>query len=525
MTATIPGTATPGTREERADVALALALAMFALFLRLATLMPIHTGVDERDYWSSAKAIALGLPYPELTHRTVRFSVILPTAAAVALLGEHPIVYYVTPVLNAMAQAALAYLIGRRLAGRLSGFLASLFLVLFPYMIRAGSQVRPEVFSLTYILLSLSCLLSYLKREEAGAGWLLAAAALLFVAYESKVTNLFFAPGMAIAIWSGKKRLKPALAFCGALAALFAMETGAYALFSPYRLGQLQVIAAKHLSGNEALKAMGFLDLFKRYMHPYLQAYWQLAFLAGAAAAAYLLAKRRDSRIVALVLVSASFFFCITFAVTGLDPVVPAEPFINRYFTAALGPLALILGAALADGARRVRERLHLAAGAPRPAAYVACLGALALLVSLVFSTGLLPSGAAAYANSLGRLGEHPLALTAVYRRLVDEAYSAGRPIVSVGGVGGTNALASCRQYYLSASHYVDGLPPAGEGFAIDDREFQALGPLSGLGDGGAVYAAVRNPFRIRKVDPASLASLQDDAFPGESPGGKEEEK
>ena len=278
----------------RADAKIALALAIFALFFRLATLMMIHTGVDERDYWFSAKAIALGLPYPELSHRTVRFAVILPVAGAQLVLGESPNVYYVLPVLNSMLQAALAYLIGSKARGRLAGLFASLGLILFPYMIRSASQVRPEVFSLTYVLAALWCFLAYLddgKRRRLG---LAGSALFFFAAYESKITNLFFLPGLLAVMLARKKPFRDIALFGGILLGLFLVETGLYAAFTEYRFGQLQVIERNHLEGNSALVAMGFLDLFKRYAEPYLQAYWQATFLLFAAAAVYYAAKKSE---------------------------------------------------------------------------------------------------------------------------------------------------------------------------------------------------------------------------------------
>src|SRR5512145_2682850 len=90
-----------GSREEkREEGAILIALLIFALLFRLLTLMPIHSGVDERDYWTAAKALVQGTDYPALTHRTVRIAVILPVALFQLILGTGPNVYYVTPILN-----------------------------------------------------------------------------------------------------------------------------------------------------------------------------------------------------------------------------------------------------------------------------------------------------------------------------------------------------------------------------------------------------------------------------------------
>src|SRR5208337_3719819 len=200
------------------------------------------------DYWFSAKAIAHGLPYPDINHRTTRFTVILPVAGAQLLLGSHPDVYYVLPVLNSMIQAALAFVIGLRLRGRLTAFLAALAITLFPYMIRAGSQVRPEIFSITYVFMALLIFIEYLERTEKEAAPLIWTAMWIFIAYEAKITNLFFVPGLLAAVLVYKKKPAHAILFCAVLLGLFLAETGAYAILTSYKLGELEIILKNHVS-------------------------------------------------------------------------------------------------------------------------------------------------------------------------------------------------------------------------------------------------------------------------------------
>lgn len=500
----------------RADARIAFALTVFALFFRLATLMMIHTGVDERDYWFSAKAIAFGLPYPELTHRTVRFSVILPVAAAQLLLGEDPNVYYVLPAINSMLQAALAYLLGAKLRGRLTGLFAALGMILFPYMIRSASQVRPEVFSMTYILASLWCFLSYLEGGRRKAAALAGSALFLFAAYEAKITNLFFLPGMVAVMLLRKKPLREIAFFGGILLGLFLAETGLYAIFTDYPLGQLQVIARNHLEDNAALKEMGFLDLFRRYAEPYLQLYWQAAFALFVLAAAYYAARRGGARKAedgpqrALIGAAAGFFLCITFAVKSVDPIVPAEPFINRYFSAVLGPLFLVIGSAVEDLVARRAPGLGRRIGGLRPAAIAAGLTAMSVAIVGVFSLGLLPSSAREYAHSMTRLAEHPLALNERYRAEADAAFRSGTPIVAVPGLAGTNALETCSSYYLSVGLLPEGRRPAAGPLTLGGAQLQAIG---GTAEATEALAAVRDPFRLRRLPVPALPALTSESF------------
>ncbi len=504
----------------RADRLIILALVVFAVFFRLATLMMIHTGVDERDYWFSAKALSQGLAYPPLTHRTVRFGVIAPVAAAQFLLGEGPNVYYVLPVLNVAVQAGLAFMMGRRLRGRLCGFLASLALIFFPYMIRSGSQVRPEIFSITYVLASLWCFMVYLERPGTGAKAsllpLAGSALFLFAAYESTVTNLFFAPGLVLLMFARKRPFREILVFCGILLALFLLETGLYASLSRFRFGQLQVIARSHLEGNEALKAMGFLDLFKRYLRPYLQWYWQIPFFAFALSGTYYLVRRGQDQAVILVSAALSFFVLMTFAVKSLAPLVPAEPFINRYFCAVLGPLFLVLSAAFVDvlcvtAGKRARAPAGRATrGGAR--AYVLSLAIAGLAVAAGFSSPWVPARARPFVHSLLAPADHPLALTMRYRAAADAAWAAREPIVAAQQMSGRDALESCRLYFLSTRNYRPGNPPPQTDAMIDGKPYAVLGSNADLG-AAKVLAVVRSPFRLQEITRSSLPALSGEAF------------
>ena len=309
---------------DRDNRALLMGVLLFTLFFRLATLMMINTGVDERDYWFSAKALSHGLPYPDLTHRTTRFAIILPVALAQLILGTHPNVYYVLPVLNALCQAAIAFVIGLRLRGRLTGVLAALALVLFPYMARAGSQVRPEIFSITYVLLVLFCFIEYMERDARELSPLLWSGAVLFLAYEAKITNIFFLPGLLLVILIYKKKPVHALLLAGMVLFLFAVETGLYAAFTQYKLGELQIIFARHIESGEPFVVARFVDLFGRYSSARLQPYWQIPFALFAIGAVVYLIRGTDKRLCALSIAALSFFVGITFEVAGLHPIAPA---------------------------------------------------------------------------------------------------------------------------------------------------------------------------------------------------------
>ncbi len=495
--------------EGRKDGVILVAIVIFALFFRLATLMMMNTGVDERDYWFSAKAMANGLPYPEITHRTSRFAIILPVALAQVILGSHPDVYYVLPVANAMLQAGLAYVLGLRLRGRLTGFLAALGLTLFPYMIRAGSQVRPEVFSITYMLVVFLFFLEYLKRDSHELAPLLWSAGFLFIAYEAKITNLFFAPGLFLAVLLYKRKPGHAFLFAGVLLFLFLAETGLYAMFSKYKLGELEVIAENHFHP-DSTTVPGVLDLFQRFASPNLQAYWQVVFVLFGIAAVVYLARGKDIRVSSLVIGSLSFFLFITFEVKSLHPVMPAESFINRYFCAVLPSVFLVL----AYAAEGVGHRLKLKLG-DSPASFLTVLAILVVAVLVVFSFPRLPTGLRQYANSPLHPRQHPLILNEAYRQEINAALAKGTAIVAVDDNGGDNAIQTCESFFIDLAYYRNGRPPGHSAVLINDLHYLVLSEENAGTTTGQVLAAIRAPFRVVSMSASNLRLLTNDSVVG----------
>ncbi len=490
----------------RDDRLILVALVIFTLLFRLSTVMMINTGVDERDYWQSARAMVDEEPYPALSHRTTRYGVILPVAVAQAVLGSHPNVYYVLPILNSLLQAAIAYLLGSSLRGRLGGFIFALSLVLFPYMIRAGSQVRPEVFSVTYMLLVFWSLVSYVGQEKNTFKALVPLVAWMFVAYETKITNLYFLPGILLTLLL-YKGWKQAFFVAISLLGLFLVETALYAALTPYSTGQLGIITAKHFH-SDSFTVPRLLDLFQRYSPSRLQLYWSVPFAVFGLASIVYLVKGKDRRIKGLVLSAYSFFFFITIAVKGLHPITPAESFINRYFTAVLVPVFLVL-ASLAGSTLEglfLNKRFESLLISARAYIFVLVVGA-ALAIALPLLR-FVPAGARSYVHSVFDMQNHPFALNELFRSEINDAYKTGMPIVAGPRLAGVNAIQTCSAYYLGFDTYIEKRPPQPTVQIIDGVEYQLLSKTGILNKHGSILAARRSPFRVGILDSVDLQEL-----------------
>ncbi len=497
--------------------------------------MMIHTGIDERDYWYSAKAISGAADYLTVNHRTIRWGVILPTATGQMVTGTEPNAYYLMPFLNALTQTALLFFLGLKLFNRRVAILAALFMIFFPYQIRAASQVRPEIFSITYILALMLAFVAWLRAERGRIAWLAFSAFFLFLAYETKITNLFFMPGFfaLILIYGGKSRIRDCFIFGGIPLALFVAETIVYGL-AGFPGGQLAIIRSNHLDAmDETLSS--YLDVFLRYAKPYLQVYWQIPFVVFAGLSVFSVLRRRLRPLMSLILPAFSFFFFITFTITGIHPMKTAEPFVNRYFSSVLPFLFLVIGYYIdfalgilesrTDATGQTASYGRLLSGIGRFALPIALFGTLAFTV--VFSLPEIPGKLKRYIQPPFS-SEHPFSLNRQYADAINGAIVRGVPVLSVLGNGGRNAMETASWDYVRFDNYPGTTPPEVKEVTVPipqngvtvERTFYTLNPeaLSGAGSGveGApmmVLALVRNPFRARKIPYAELSSLDTESY------------
>lgn len=495
------------------DRSIILVLLLVTLVFRLWTIMMIHTGIDERDYWYSAKAISQqGVDYPYINHRTVRWGVIAPVALQQLVTGVRPNAYYVMPVLNSLLQTALLYLLGKRLFNRRTAALATLCLIFFPYQIRAASQIRPEIFSITYILAMVYFFTGYLysaeRRKQLAS--LALAGLMMLVAYESKITNLFFMPGIFVLIfmYAGKNRIRDSVLFGAIPLAGYALETVLYGVFTGYRFGNLQIISANHLEGMESIRS--FIEVFNRYLPPYLQFYWQIPFIVFAALAVYSIARKRDKELFALIVPALSFFFFITFTISGVKPLKMAEPFINRYFSAVL-PFVFLVICRYVDLFMGKYPRLGISS---RRFMAITLSGTAAFMV--VFSLPVIPSQLRQYIRPPFS-PEHPFALNRVYRAELNRAWTEGRAIIGADGNAGTNACATASWYYLDAGNYAGKSAPRPKSIQLDvgGKTIKCMS-LDGRipAAGQPVLNVVRSPFRAHELPYDKIDTIESEDFP-----------
>jgi len=222
--------------------------------------------------------------------------------------------------------------------------------------------------------------------------------------------------------------------------------------------------------------------------------------------------KGKDKRVQGLIIASLSFFLFLTLEVKSLNPITPAESFINRYFSAVLGPVFIVLAYAAEGLVLRLAPKAGTAL-ALRPKFFfvgVLVFGLAAVLA--LFSLPRLPSGIRGYANSPLHLERHPLALNEGYRERINSAYREGTPIVAVSGLAGSNAILTCVYYYLDIDTYSGGRPPMPVEARSGDTPCLLLSRSGEIGAAKNCLAALRTPFRLVPMGTEDIAKLSDTA-------------
>jgi hypothetical protein len=420
--------------------AILLLIMSFAVFFRLLTAVNINTSGDEASIWFYAKKLYYGLPYVtnHWSHHAARFGMIIPVYLVQLLIGTHPDVYYVTPLLFFFIQVFFLYKVGVRSHGIGAAFLGSLLLITFPQMIQHAVQVRPESFCATYTIISVYLLYLYGDSEKKPIPFLILSAIFMFLAYLAKITSIFFIPGALIAVWMLRKRFSHALLYGTVLLFFFLIETALYYSFAGFPLGRLSIIMGSHLQNENLHPLITFLDLFDRYGE--MSLYWKIYFYLYLLSAGFLIAfaRRRpvNRKILSVLLISLSFFLFITFAISSIDPLIPAMSYNHRHFALVSPLMMLVIAYAAIElfnlGKERLAFIMHLR-DMPllrrlQPVARYALLTIL-LVILCISAYSMVISHFPKYARKSFFLG-HPLLQTYRYHRQLNDAYRKDIPIV-----------------------------------------------------------------------------------------------
>jgi hypothetical protein len=329
----------PFFRDHGVEVALVVALAVLALFVRFVRLEPIENGGDPLDNWYFVRQWAYDNDpaRARLDHHASRFGIHWITWITQSVFGTHPWVYYVPALFASVAATLLTYTLGRLVSGRLVGLVAALLLLECPPFVSASSQLRPAIFQTMYALAAAVCLVRFVGRQERAAlAWVSASALFIFLAYLSHEPSAFLAPGAMLVVWLKRRNLGDLLVFSAVLGGLVLAETAAYAMFTQY-WSRVDVLGGSHLTQPAPPREFGYL--FERFTRAELAI--KLAYYPFFVAGPLLLLLRRPLRERAPVLLAGSFLLFATFFVRSVNPIVLFIGIADRYLLIAM-PLAYV---------------------------------------------------------------------------------------------------------------------------------------------------------------------------------------
>lgn len=409
-------------------------LILFTLFFRLLTVANIETGGDAAGVWFYAKKLYYGLPYHTGSHHAARFGMIIPVYLIQSIFGTHPVVYYITPLLFFLLQVLFLYEVGLRAHSIKVAFLGSLLLIFFPQMFRHAVQIKPGGFCAVYILISVYFLFKY-NDDDHPAVYIILSSISFFLAYITKVTSLFFLPGIALSLWLLKKEFKYVVIFGFSLLVLFLCETAFYHLFTDFSFGRMSIIMGSHLSSGNLQPLSSFWDLFDRYTDMIL--YWKIYFSAYLLSSLFLVvgAKKRgmNAKMQSLLIIPLSYFLLMTFAVKSVNPVIPAMSFNHRHLVLAAPLMMLIISNFLIDAFGYIRGlfrgvRLPSLVRDPKPVPLYAAITGILALLSVLAIIVVLPYYPK-YARS-NFFYDHPFRLAFQYHSVLNRAFNSGIPII-----------------------------------------------------------------------------------------------
>jgi hypothetical protein len=435
------------SRVDFGEVRVVLALLALCVAVRLMRLQPIEFYDDEVTRWNFVRQWFHdnSFRHGPWTHHMARFGLNVPLFFTQALLGRHASVYYVWPVASFALQVLLTYLTAKRIGGRAAGVIAAILLSVFAGMDRGASQILPDAFGATAMILVVYLLIRYHDVAfERRLPWLFGSALAFVWAYEIKESNLLFLPGTALGVWLCRGRFRDGVWFTLVLFAAIALETLGFRLFTDYS-SRFAIVGEAHGQASTT-----FWRLFERFTR--LEPAWQMLWWVWTAAAVWVVGTG-DRRAKLLVLLPAVFLFLLTFMVRSINPMIVWTRFFSRYFEPA-APLMVVVVALFAREATARAVRVNLPPRlAPLPTGLAGFSDVFA--VGACFAVGLVEYAA------LDRFDEPALAEVRRISTITNDAYKRNLPIVIPRGKRGEPEERRARPLklvygiYLNPAHIV----------------------------------------------------------------------
>jgi hypothetical protein len=329
------------------EIFIFFALLLLGIAYRILTADYISYGGDAIYKWFQVKRLLHGLNftgwdtlYPVWNQHTSRWAINGVVYAFQYLFGTHPLVMYACVFFMFSLSLVFLFLILRKIGNIYFTITSCLLYIFYPVMYAIGSQLLPGIFSITYILISIYCFIIYIEQKK--LMFFSLHAFFVFLAYSSKITNIFFVPVFMVFLYKNRPK-SLSVFYLMILLVLFLVESAIFYLISDGILlfGKLSCIMQGHGGGGDIQlnHVFSFMIFFERWIQ--LPFSWKFLFFASLISSIYIVIKPKKFSITLIASLLVTFVFFETFAIKSLHPVKIAEPIRVRYLSAIL-PLMII---------------------------------------------------------------------------------------------------------------------------------------------------------------------------------------
>jgi len=312
-----------------------LAIFLLSIAVRVLTAEYIDIGGDNAARWTYVLGLLQGVDM-QLSHHSARWGIVIPLWGVMKLFGTNPANYYILPILFASLGTVMLYLIGERLGGYRLGLMSALLTILFPQMTQSGSQLWPSIFQFAFIAFAVWVLLLWQEKQK--TEYIVAAAVAFFLAWGTRLTAVYFIPGLLLFIWFPVRKFKPVFTFCVLVGLLCSLEWIAFWLYTGNPMGRLGVIQSTALTHHVTYTAQEYFLNFLNYK----KLRGLLPILILTVVAACIMLRRQDWRWRNLAMLYLAYLFLLTYMISGINPLRRAGDPSTRFWCAA-APFGLLL--------------------------------------------------------------------------------------------------------------------------------------------------------------------------------------
>ncbi len=293
---------------------------------------------DVRKKWVVADNIAETNDLTQLLsidHHSSRWALILPTALAIKINGKNLITYFgLVLLLFSFIFVMLLSIAREDVNPKLLGVFAVL-LFYEPMFFRASTQLQPFVFGLFYLLTALWAMCRYIERDQ--YFYIFLSAAMVFLAYGTKESYLFFAAGLGLLLFL-KSGFRATLGFCAILLVLFGLETWMFNYLSgDLTFGRIEFLSGgKHQEKMPGRETYGLLGYFT-HRWELLTGFNKIVTAIAAGYLVFLVWTKRLGKLhpltLGIILMAISYAILLTVLPMSINPLIPLQPQKVKYLT------------------------------------------------------------------------------------------------------------------------------------------------------------------------------------------------